>query len=84
MGTPVVATPQAIGGLEVEDGEDLLIASDPDGFANDVRRLMRDHELREKISRNARRRIVADCSWEVVGMQLVEAWRTAAGARSRR
>jgi glycosyltransferase involved in cell wall biosynthesis len=83
MGAPVVATPEAIAGLEVTDGEELLIASDPDGFANDVRRLMRDIELREKISRNARRRVLAAFSWEVVGNQLIEAWRTA-GARSRR
>jgi glycosyltransferase involved in cell wall biosynthesis len=84
MGTPVVATPHGLGGLPVQDGQDLLVAADPEDFANDCRRLMRDHELREKISRNARRRAETAFAWPVVGKQLVETWRAAAGARSRK
>ncbi len=44
-GVPVVATPQAVRGLEAEDGRDLFVASDADGFASALRRLHENRDL---------------------------------------
>jgi len=44
-GVPVVATPEAAAGLDASDGEELLIASDPRGFATAIRRLHADASL---------------------------------------
>jgi hypothetical protein len=41
-GVPVVATPQAAAGLGARDGQELLIAADPPGFASAIRRLHAD------------------------------------------
>jgi glycosyltransferase involved in cell wall biosynthesis len=42
VGTPVVATTKAVEGLDVQDGEHLLIADTPRRFADAVRRLLQD------------------------------------------
>ena len=44
-GVPVVATPEAAAGLDASDGEELLIAPDPHGFATAIRRLHADASL---------------------------------------
>jgi len=44
-GVPVVATPAAAAGLDVRDGEELLIASDPRGFAAAIHRLHVDRSF---------------------------------------
>jgi glycosyltransferase involved in cell wall biosynthesis len=41
-GVPVVATPQAAAGLDARDGEELLVAEDPCGFAGAIGRLHAD------------------------------------------
>jgi hypothetical protein len=38
-GVPVIATPEAAAGLAAEDGRELLLASDPEGWARAVERL---------------------------------------------
>lgn len=42
LGTPVVATPKAVEGLDVHHGEHLLIADTPAAFAGAVQRLLAD------------------------------------------
>lgn len=48
-GMPVVTTPDGAFGLPLEDGKEALIASDPDGFAERVERLVRDAPLRDRL-----------------------------------
>jgi hypothetical protein len=45
VGTPAVASTIACEGLELRDGEHLLVADDPVGFARAVTRLLEDDEL---------------------------------------
>lgn len=52
-GVPVVATPAGAEGLDVRPGIHLLIASDPDGFAAQCIRLMREASLRDSLVREA-------------------------------
>lgn len=44
-GVPVVATPAALAGLDVEDGREALVAWEPRDFAAAIRRLHREPEL---------------------------------------
>ena len=51
-GQPVVATPAAVEGLFAHDGEDVLVASEPQEFADAVVRLYQDEELWNRLSEN--------------------------------
>lgn len=55
LNTPVVATTKGAEGLEVLDGEHLLIADDAPRFAAQVLRLLDDRALRARLARNAHR-----------------------------
>ena len=51
-GLPCVATMIAAEGMEMKDGEEILIAEDPETFADAVVKIYRSRELWEKISQN--------------------------------
>lgn len=51
LSTPVVSTSKGAEGLEVAHGENILIADDPASFAQAVVEVLRNTELREKLSR---------------------------------
>jgi len=53
---PVVSTAVGAEGLDVTDGEHLLLADDPGSFADATVRLLRDPELRVRLTDAARRR----------------------------
>src|SRR5258706_6570297 len=53
LGVPVVATPAAIQGIEVCDGEEVLVGNNPEEFAIRVISLLKDAELRKRITKNA-------------------------------
>jgi sugar transferase (PEP-CTERM/EpsH1 system associated) len=63
MGRPVVATPAAVEGIDVEPGRDLIVA-DGDGMATSVLALLRDAERAAKIGRQARARVESRYRWE--------------------
>ncbi len=48
-GMPVVTTPDGAFGLPLADGKEAMIASDPEGFAERVERLVKDADLRERV-----------------------------------
>lgn len=50
-GQPVVATTMAVEGMDLEDGREVLVADDPDAFAEAVIRLYRDAELWQRLSK---------------------------------
>ena len=51
-GQPVVATTTAVEGMHLADGVDVLVADDPQGFADAVVRLYQDEALWTALSRN--------------------------------
>lgn len=59
LGRPVVATSLAAAGVEVRDGENVLLADDPDSFAAAVLQLSGDASRRRAIG-EAGRRLVAE------------------------
>jgi glycosyltransferase involved in cell wall biosynthesis len=53
-GLPVVATPTAVEGMHLVDGEDVLVAADAGTFARSVLRLHDDEALWTRIAANGR------------------------------
>ncbi len=51
-GTPVVCSSCAVAGLQAREGQDILVADDPEFFASAVLRLLDDRQLWERISEN--------------------------------
>jgi glycosyltransferase involved in cell wall biosynthesis len=74
MGKPVVATSIACEGLRVSPGDDILIAEDAAEFARKTQMLLNDLKLRERIGSSARRTVERQYAWEIVGMQLRDAY----------
>jgi glycosyltransferase involved in cell wall biosynthesis len=48
-GMPVVTTPDGAFGLPLEDGNEALVAGDPEGFAERVERLVKDEAVRQRV-----------------------------------
>lgn len=65
MEKPVVATSMSCDGINVSNGEDILIADKPAQFAEHVIELIRNDELRNNLTANARKKIVEQYGWDV-------------------
>jgi glycosyltransferase involved in cell wall biosynthesis len=63
IGTPVIATAKGTEGLLVQNEKHLLIADEPRKFAEDVVRILRDKELGQQISSNARQFVRENYDW---------------------
>jgi len=70
LGTPVVSTSKGAEGLNVEHGENILIADEPEVFAHEVIRLMEDPDLRDRLVKNARILVKEDYDWQSIGLKL--------------
>jgi polysaccharide biosynthesis protein PslH len=89
-GKPVVATPLAVSGLAVEDGEQVLLAETDEEFAECIARLLDDDALRHRLGAAARAWAEANLGWEAVVDRherlyrgLVERARSSTGRRER-
>jgi len=83
VGTPVVATPQAVGGLDVHPGEHLLVAEDADGLAAATVALLRDPDRARGLARAARMLVEQRYRWEDSAAGVEAAWRAAAATPRR-
>lgn len=64
--TPVVATSKGAEGLDVTNGEEIIIADNETEFASAVVRLLYDNQLRSRLVENGYRLIKAKYDWSVV------------------
>jgi sugar transferase (PEP-CTERM/EpsH1 system associated) len=71
LGRPVVSTTIGCEGLEVVDGEHLLIADTPEQFSEKTVRLLRDRQLYQYISSNGRRLVEVHYGWDKIADQLM-------------
>lgn len=62
MAKPVVSTHLGAEGLDFENGEEILLADDPNAFARAVADLLADADRRRAIGQGARRRVMAQYS----------------------
>jgi glycosyltransferase involved in cell wall biosynthesis len=79
-GRPVVSTSIGCEGLEVTDGEHLLVADTPSGFAGRVTDLLESPELRARIGRNARRLVESRYDWSIINRKLAALYGEPLGA----
>ena len=72
-GTPVVATGLAAGGVEARHGEHLLVADEPEAFAEHVVRVLRNPDLAGDLAQRGRRLIEDRYTWErsVAGLETI-------------
>ena len=69
-GLPVVTTPIGAEGIELIDGESVLIANNPEEFAEKVTLLYNDEELWNRLSENSIRNIEENFSYKVAREKL--------------
>jgi glycosyltransferase involved in cell wall biosynthesis len=66
-GRAVVSTTNGATGVDVTDGEELLIADDPQDFADAIVRLLGDRELRAQLGAVGRKKVVEQYDWHSLG-----------------
>jgi glycosyltransferase involved in cell wall biosynthesis len=74
MGKAVVSTSIGCEGLAVEDGRNILIRDDPDGFARAVCAVLRDGPLRQRLGAEGRRTVEHQYGWEQIGASMLRAY----------
>lgn len=74
LGRPVVSSSVGCEGLDVVNGEHLLIADRPDHFAQEMVRILTDRGLHERITANARQLVVTRYDWDVIAKQLMQVY----------
>jgi glycosyltransferase involved in cell wall biosynthesis len=82
LGMPIVTTPMAVEGLEVQDGRHLLIREFGEEFVEGVVTCAHDAGLRQRVASEARSLVEQRYDWEIVGRALVGAWERAAESGS--
>jgi hypothetical protein len=63
MGVPVVASPEAAGGVDAVPGEHLLVARSPSDYADTLLTLMSDRAARQRLAAAGRSRVETHHSW---------------------
>jgi len=71
LGRPVVSTTIGSEGLDVVDGEHLLVADTPEQFAERTVGLLSDQVLYRRIASSARQLVVSRYDWDVIAEQLM-------------
>jgi glycosyltransferase involved in cell wall biosynthesis len=79
LGKAVVSTSIGCEGLRVKDGENILVADTPHDFAQAVRSVLENEDLRRRVEAAARTLVEAEYSWERIAAHLAQAYRCAAG-----
>jgi glycosyltransferase involved in cell wall biosynthesis len=71
QGVPVVASRKGAEGLNIQDGDTILLADSPTGICDALDRLFRDDALHARIATNARALVEREYDWSVMGQQLL-------------
>jgi glycosyltransferase involved in cell wall biosynthesis len=69
-GLPIVSTPIGAEGIEVRDGENILLAADAPAFADAVVRLLTNPDLNRRLRVEGRRWVEARYAWQAVYPQV--------------
>ena len=72
LGTPVVSTSKGAEGLDLEDGVHLLLADEPDAFAEHVLRILDDSTLSSRLSSAGRARVASHYTWDAIGRRFLD------------
>lgn len=74
LGRPVVSTTIGCEGLDVVDGEHILIADSPELFAEKTVRLLTDPQLYRHITTNGRKLVEAHYDWDQIADKLMNVY----------
>jgi polysaccharide biosynthesis protein PslH len=78
MRCPVVATPAAAEGLDLEHRRHLLLAESAEGVAQGVLELIEDPALGRALGYAGRQRVLERYRWDALALDLLAAWRSIA------
>lgn len=70
LGTPVISTSKGAEGLDVSDGENILIADEPREFADKAVDLLRSPQLRGRLAAGGLELVAREYDWKPVGRTL--------------
>jgi len=74
LGRPVVTTAIGCEGLDVKDGEHLLIANEPEQFAEKIALLLKDRQMYDHISTQGRQLVEIEYDWGKIAGRLIDAY----------
>lgn len=83
LGVPVLSTSKGAEGLEVIDGEHILLADSPQAFADRTAQVLHDPSLRQYLAANARRLVEQRYDWAQIGQRFVTLVESVAGRTGR-
>ncbi len=69
-GLPIISTKTGVSGLDVTDGENVLLANTPDEFAKQIKRVIEDKGLYNSLRENAHTLILKKYNWKVIAKEL--------------
>ena len=72
---PIVTTTVGLEGIQAQPGKDVLVADNPEEFANSVIRLLNDKDLQDQLSTNGRRLAEMKYDWQVTLKDLEKVYR---------
>ena len=84
MQKATVATSMSIDGLDLADNRDVLLADDPQDFADKVVRLLTDQQVAQQLGANGLTRVQAQYSWGAMGKELEAAIQSMMASRNGR
>jgi glycosyltransferase involved in cell wall biosynthesis len=70
----VVTTPKGVEGLEIQEGQGVLIAADAEAMARRINEALASFEMRSALARRGREAVIAKYDWMIVAAELKEAW----------
>jgi glycosyltransferase involved in cell wall biosynthesis len=70
MGKAIVSTTIGCEGLDARDGENMLIRDEPGAFAEAVRLVLADADLRRRLGEAGRRTVEERYSWDAIGREM--------------
>ena len=73
-GLPCVVTPLALQGLDVANGEQVLVATSAEDLAREVGRILADDDLATRLGAAAREHIRTRHDWDAVARRYVSVW----------
>ncbi len=79
LGRPVVSTSIGCEGLDVQDGEHLLVRDAPKAFSDGILSLLEDRSLARRLVSNARRLVEEKYDWEKIAASLEALYAALAG-----
>lgn len=74
MKKPVVSTALGCEGIEVTHGESILIEDEPSDFSDAVVKLLKDEQLKKKLTGNGYDLVRENYEWSVIGERMLEVY----------